>query len=508
MLAALILTREPGSCVAGAHKRSCGQAEGSRRKGMSTMGVETKNGSSVPTPAGSGWPEERLRMQGEEDWSFASLKRSETLWGPHGYHRYPAKFIPQLVRRLIETYSVPGDRIGDPFLGSATTGVEALRAGRFFWGSDINPVALLISRAKCTPLPPEILEKTWKQLEGSLRRVPRLGRRGLTEEEKRVICSIRLVGATAEERLTYWFPQEYQHMLATVFSRIEGIENQALQVFFLCAFSNILRNCSIWLSGSTKPQKDLQKRLADPVEEFCKQVHSMIKRNALYWHDLQASLLDPETIAQRCHIDFDDVRTLSLADQSLDLLVTSPPYATCYEYSEMHQLSQLWFERSGIVGSLAAHYKYIGTSRYRVSRDQELGSTGSPSADQALSQLLELATGALAPAIRQEVHTLSYYFHDMKQAFSQFARVVVKGKRLVLIIGDSYRRGITIPTTAALSEMAIHCGFVLEQRIVRRVAGRVLVSTRDKATGRFSSTERSDTQVYPEESILVFQRLS
>ena len=36
-----------------------------------------------------------------DDWTFAHLKREETLWGPHGYHRYPAKFIPQLVHRII-----------------------------------------------------------------------------------------------------------------------------------------------------------------------------------------------------------------------------------------------------------------------------------------------------------------------------------------------------------------------------------------------------------------------
>src|SRR5438128_5127410 len=92
-----------------------------------------------------------------EDWSFAHLKRVETLWGPHGYHRYPAKFIPQLVCRLIETYSDPGDLVGDPFLGSGTTGIEALRLGRRFWGSDISQVALLISRAKCIPLDPCLL---------------------------------------------------------------------------------------------------------------------------------------------------------------------------------------------------------------------------------------------------------------------------------------------------------------------------------------------------------------
>ncbi len=89
-----------------------------------------------------------------EDWSFADLKRVETLWGPHGYHRYPAKFIPQLVHRIIETYSAPGDLVGDPFLGSATTGIEALRLGRCFWGSDISQVALIISCAKCIPICP------------------------------------------------------------------------------------------------------------------------------------------------------------------------------------------------------------------------------------------------------------------------------------------------------------------------------------------------------------------
>src|SRR5262247_1689497 len=99
------------------------------------------------------------------DWSFAHLKQRETLWGPHGYHRYPAKFIPQLVRRIIDNHSVPGSLVADPFLGSATTGIEALRSGRCFWGADINPVALFISRAKCTPISPELLRIYWGQVE-------------------------------------------------------------------------------------------------------------------------------------------------------------------------------------------------------------------------------------------------------------------------------------------------------------------------------------------------------
>src|SRR5215475_2556820 len=115
----------------------------------------------------------------EEDWSFASLKPSQPLWGPHGYHRYPAKFIPQLVRRIIESYSTTNSLVGDPFLGSATTGIEALRTGRAFWGADINPVALLISRAKCHPVDPREMKRSWRRLDKQLDELPHIGRRAL-----------------------------------------------------------------------------------------------------------------------------------------------------------------------------------------------------------------------------------------------------------------------------------------------------------------------------------------
>ena len=77
----------------------------------------------------------------------------------------------------------------------------------------------------------------------------------------------------------------------------------------------------------------------------------------------------------------------------------------------------------------------------------------------------------------------------------------------MLIVGDSYRRGVTIPTSDALYEMACSAGFALERKIVRQVPVRVLVSTRDKKTGRFSSSAQSDAQVYPEEHVLIFRRI-
>ncbi len=123
-----------------------------------------------------------------------------------------------------------------------------------------------------------------------------------------------------------------------------------------------------------------------------------------------------------------------------------------------------------------------------------------------LAELATLATGSIAQGVHREVQALRYYFQDMQAALSELARVTAAGKRLALIVGDSYRRGVTVPTSAALCEMACSVGLELERKIVRQVPVRVLVSTRDKKTGRFSATAQSDTQVYPEEYVLVFRR--
>src|SRR5207245_4653004 len=165
-------------------------------------------------------------------------------------------------------YSAPGELVGDPFLGSATTGIEALRLGRRFWGADISQVALLISQAKCIPLCADHLGEVWKQVDNRLNEVPRVGRRQLTLAEKETITAIDIAGATKEERFAYWFPAAHRWGLEEILQRILAWTEESIRTFFLCGFSNILKRCSIWLSGSTKTQTDVNKVLGDPVEEF------------------------------------------------------------------------------------------------------------------------------------------------------------------------------------------------------------------------------------------------
>jgi len=70
----------------------------------------------------------------------------------HNFHSYPAKFVPQIPRIVIEKLSKPGDIVLDPFCGSGTTLVEAKLTGRHSIGLDINPISILSSKCKTTPL--------------------------------------------------------------------------------------------------------------------------------------------------------------------------------------------------------------------------------------------------------------------------------------------------------------------------------------------------------------------
>ena len=65
-------------------------------------------------------------LKPREEWSFRDAGRSQTTAFTHDYHRYPAKFIPQIVKKLIEDHAPSGTQVVcDPFGGCGTTLVEA-----------------------------------------------------------------------------------------------------------------------------------------------------------------------------------------------------------------------------------------------------------------------------------------------------------------------------------------------------------------------------------------------
>ena len=232
------------------------------------------------------------RKKIDYSWSFADKTRKDTTYISHGYHRYPAKFIPQIVSRLVEKYSKKGDLVLDPFVGSGTTLLEAKVMGRNSLGLDINPVATLISQAKITPIKPSELIKNFLLIQTKLANHNKdnnslplslfslVDDKNLSEIKKETDKSKEFI--VKNERIDYWFSKENKKKLEFILNEISKLNNKDCKIFFYCAFSNILKNCSIWMQKSNKPIRDFEKKTAEPVAAFLKQEKSMIKNLHTY----------------------------------------------------------------------------------------------------------------------------------------------------------------------------------------------------------------------------------
>lgn len=76
------------------------------------------------------------------------LGRADVIEWPRVHNGYPAEKPVEVSRILVEQSTVPGELVADPFMGSGSAGVAAIRAGRDFLGNDLCDEAVSIARAR------------------------------------------------------------------------------------------------------------------------------------------------------------------------------------------------------------------------------------------------------------------------------------------------------------------------------------------------------------------------
>ena len=380
---------------------------------------------------------------------------------------------------MIEEHSEPGERICDPFGGCGTTLVESKLAGRISFGFDINPVAVMITRAKTKAIDPDLLSRRFACLSQDIEN-------GLHITQG--IQDSRL----DYDRLQYWFGESNLQKLLSLKKLLQEEEEPAISRFFLCALSHVLKNCSYWLTTSTKPQKDHDKIPESPVSAFLTHASRMMRRNSVFFNEVEKlEPCEPLSVMRKA-----DARCLPLPNSCMDLIVTSPPYSTSYEYPDIHQLTALLF---GFCTSLNDFRKgFIGSKTGNHHRDGQLENLKALKATRALT----LIDARLGKAVQS-------YFLDMKQVYREMYRVLRPGRRICIVIGDNELRGVTIPNAEVAVEQMCEAGFMAEKTIERSVPSRVLAPYRDKNDGRFTSPENAGAKkVYSHEYILVLRKNS
>jgi len=418
----------------------------------------------------------------EYDWSFSDKTIKHTAYITHGYYTYPAKFIPQLAAKIINQYSKKNDLIVDPFMGSGTTVVEAIVNNRIAVGTDINEIAVLIAKVKSTPIEYNLLIEEYDKLCFNFKHelnINTLQKINTAQNE------IKL-----PERVDYWFKPHIKAKLIVILQYILEIQHQDVKNFFLVAFAQILKSCSIWLQKSVKPTRDLNKKNIDPFEKFEWQLKKMLKKHQEF---MQLLPLEIKTnINKFSVVKHSDARILPCDDEKANLIVTSPPYVTSYEYADLHQLPSLWF---GYLDELAEfRQKFIG-SAFRKREHIDLKS------DIAQRIIFDLGNNKKS----QEV---AHYFADMLECFTEMHRVLKVGGKAAIVIGNTKLKGIEILNAEVFKEQFENIGFKTHHIIHREIPSKMLPSTRDPQNGRFTkATNTAKALVYPTEYILIMEKL-
>ena len=418
----------------------------------------------------------------EYDWSFSDKTIKHTSYITHGYYTYPAKFIPQLASRIIKENSHENDIVIDPFMGSGTTIIEAIVNNRIGIGTDINEIAVLLAKVKSTPIIYEQLLNEYSNL------IFKLNFKLNGEYEKELFKAKEHI--KLPERIDYWFKPHIKEKLIIILHNILSIKDKDIQDFFLITFAQILKSCSIWLQKSVKPTRDLNKKEIDPFYKFQWQAKRMIKKHKEFNDILSQNI--KKNIDKYRTVKNSDARRIPCKNEQATLIVTSPPYVTSYEYADLHQLPSLWF---GFLDELATfRKKFIGSSF----RERETIELKSSTANQIVKKL-----GNNKKSIE-----VQNYFADMLESFIEMKRVLKKGGRAAIVIGNTKLKGVEILNAEVFKEQFEKIGFKTHKIIHREIPSKMLPSTRDPKTGKFTKADNSKkTLVYPTEYILIMEKI-
>lgn len=418
----------------------------------------------------------------DKTWSFDGCKPSDTGKWTHGYHRYPAKFIPQLVERLIDTYISNGSaHVNDPFMGCGTTVVTAISRGFQASGTDINKVAHLVTQTKASPIQPDYLDKKVKQF---LSRICPLGE-GQSFFGTSQVCP--QIPDKHLERIDYWFTEETRDEMGKILNVILDETDQAVRCFLLVAFSHVLKTCSIWSQGSTKPTRDLTKRPTLPYDAIKRHLTKMLKGNTHFYQVVPSHVRDLLDGYLNVHVG--SAERQSVPDDSVDLIVSSSPYVTSYEYADLHQLSTIWLD---LADDLKEYRKqFIGTS-YKHYDDKPLR-----------SQIASEIVYQMVPQSRKKAKEIEAFFIDMQAVFNESFRILKPGGRCCYVIGNTKLKGVEILNAEAFAESLQYSGFKLDRLIKREIPLKILPQKRDEKTGRFASKDKADSEAYPTEYVVI-----
>lgn len=336
-----------------------------------------------------------------------------------------------MVKRLIKEYSKPEQKIFDPFLGSGVAAVESAILRRRFYGFDINPLAVLISRVRVTPIERKLLIKNLQKI---LKKYPKI------KSYKPDFMNI-----------DYWFTDITIKSISKIVKCINQIENIEIRNFFKVSLSEAIRKVSRTKTNEFKLVRSDKLNSKSTLTVFEKKSRKNIKSLCDFYSN---NSINYKPKVEQLNLIKDE---LPLENEKVSLLITSPPYGdsqTTVAYGQFSRLSLQWLGLKWRENRNSLGYKKIEINK----------KIPSP----ALYKILKNVESEDKSRAKQ---VFSFYF-DLFKAFNKLIPKVKIGGNLIFVVGNRTVKGFKLPTDLICSQMLESLNCYHEKTLIRQIGNK------------------------------------
>ena len=359
-------------------------------------------------------------------------------------HPFPARMAPDLVLGAVAECD-DSACVLDPMSGSGTVPAVARAMGLRAIGMDLDPLAVLITKVRLTPIDPAALQAEAENVlaVAHRRRELRAGEafpEGCDEETRRFV--------------KFWFDHRARSRLCLLSSSIGSVGDDNIRNALWCAFSRLIITKESGASRArdlahSRPHRAFDRAPLEPLSKFM----SAVKRVADNCIDASSEHHGPAA-----RVRLGDARSMPVKDGSVDLVLTSPPYLNAIDYMRCSKFSLVWMGHS--VGEI------------RRIRSMAVGTeVGMYENDDGVMRVVSALN--LRPRLSsRDGAILARYIHDMRRIVGETARVMAAGGRAMYVIGENTVRGTFIRNSRILEMIASDAGLQTVSRSSRRLPAR------------------------------------
>ena len=356
-------------------------------------------------------------------------------------HRYPATMLPQIGVRLLQEFDIKEGTFLDPYCGSGSSFSSALEVGNFdLYGYDLNPLAILISKAKFSLLDLKEVDLLYEKLKNEL----------LNPQSDE---ALKLPEIT---NIDYWYAKNVQQDLAFLRSMIFKVVYEPILNLFLVPFCETVRDCSYTRANEFKlfriPEHKMANFQPDAVPYYLLKLKKVI--------DIYRHVYYPKLQNRNYHIElnkgmFED----GVAE--VDVVLTSPPYGdsrTTVAYGQFSTFANEWLEE--------------GKARQL---DTQLmgGKTAQKIFDNGVIAPYIHAVAEVCPKRAKEVS--SFYF-DLQSSIRNVAKSLKTGGYAIYVLGNRTIKNVQLRTDLFVAEQFTQNGCAHLATYARKLSNKVMPS--------------------------------